>query len=72
MVKGISATALFICKSQIASRPKKMAKNNIIACTNPYWHYYSPIYYNELEKPFLGEARAKAEYPMKTLLDAGG
>lgn len=48
-----------------------MAKNNIIACTNPYWHYYSPIYYNELEKPFLGEARAKAEYPMKTLLDAG-
>lgn len=54
-----------------SEQAKKMAENNIIACTNPYWHYYSPIYYNELEKPFLGEARAKAEYPMKTLLDAG-
>ena len=54
-----------------SEQAEKMAENNIIACTNPYWHYYSPIYYNELEKPFLGEARAKAEYPMKTLLDAG-
>ncbi|MCF0120028.1 MAG: amidohydrolase [Oscillospiraceae bacterium] len=49
----------------------RMAKNNIHATANPYWHTSNPIYYNELELPYLGEYRAANEYPLKSLLDAG-
>ncbi len=41
------------------------------AVTNPYWHYSSPVYYEVLELPYLGEKRAKAQYPMASLVQAG-
>ena len=43
----------------------------LVAVTNPYWHYSSPVYYEALELPYLGARRAKAQYPMKSLVDQG-
>lgn len=56
-----------VCPDQI-SRVKKLGA---VAVTNPYWHYSSPIYYEALELPYLGIQRAKAQYPMKSLVDQG-
>ncbi|MGN0346037.1 MAG: amidohydrolase [Lachnospiraceae bacterium] len=50
---------------------EQMGQMEILAVTNPYWHYREPVYYEELEKPFLGEERAAREYPMKSLLRHG-
>ena len=49
----------------------RMAKHGILGVVNPYWHYFSPVYFEELEKPYLGVERASEEYPMRSLLDAG-
>ena len=50
---------------------EKMGQMGILAVTNPYWHYREPVYYEELEKPFLGEKRAAREYPMRSLQKHG-
>lgn len=50
---------------------ERMQRSGILAVTNPYWHYSNPSYYDELEKPFLGDARAKREYPMQSLIAHG-
>ncbi|MCB6993834.1 amidohydrolase [bacterium 210820-DFI.6.37] len=50
---------------------QRMADLNVIAVTNPYWFCKEPGYYEELEVPYLGEARASSEYPMKDFFDAG-
>lgn len=49
----------------------RIADNKIIAVTNPYWHFFDPVYYDELEKPFLGAERAAREYPMNSFLKRG-
>lgn len=49
---------------------KRMADNGIVAVVNPYWHIKNPVYFDAIEKPFLGE-RAEFEYPMKSIMDGG-
>ena len=48
----------------------RMAKNNIVCLSNPYWFFKEKGYYDGIEVPYLGE-RAEHEYPMKSLFDAG-
>ena len=48
----------------------RMKKLGLVAVTNPYWHYSSPVYYEALELPYLGARRAKAQYPMKSLVQS--
>ncbi|MBQ7436898.1 MAG: amidohydrolase [Oscillospiraceae bacterium] len=48
----------------------RIKKLGVIAVTNPYWHYSSPVYYEALELPYLGARRAKAQYPMKSLVES--
>ena len=43
----------------------------VVAVTNPYWHFRNSVYYDTLEKPFLGEERASKEYYMRSITDAG-
>ena len=49
----------------------RMKALGAVAVTNPYWHYTSPVYYQVLELPYLGEKRAKTQYPMASLIQAG-
>ncbi len=42
----------------------------VIAIPNPLWHVRG-AYYRQLQVPYLGEARAAHEYPMKSFVDAG-
>ena len=49
--------------------PKRMADLNVVAVVNPYWHYETPLY-EPLEKPFLGEERAKHMYFLGDYLKA--
>lgn len=48
----------------------RIAANNVVAVTNPYWHFKAPGYFTDIEVPYLGD-RAYHEYPMKSLFDAG-
>lgn len=50
---------------------QRMAALEIGAVVNPYWHYSNPVYYDTLEKPYLGEKRAKEEYPVASFRNAG-
>lgn len=50
---------------------QRMADLNIIACTNPYWHFKDPCVYFQAELPYLGKERAENEFPMKSLKEAG-
>ena len=56
-----------VCPDQIS----RMKELGVVAVTNPYWHYSSPVYYEALELPYLGAQRAEAQYPMKSLVDQG-
>jgi predicted amidohydrolase YtcJ len=56
-------THLQIVKEEHINRMKQF---NIIAVTNPFWHFKNPDYFKELEVPFLGRQRAEKEYPMKS------
>ncbi len=49
----------------------RMHKLNVVGVTNPYWHFLDPVYYEELELPFLGAERAAKEYPMNSMLSKG-
>lgn len=50
---------------------KRMADLKIVAVTNAYWYCKEPGYFNEVEVPYLGEAKANKEYPQKSFFDAG-
>lgn len=50
---------------------ERMKELGIVAVTNPYWHFKNPVYYDNLEKPFLGEERASKEYYLGSLQRAG-
>jgi len=43
----------------------QMKNLNLIAVTNPYWHFRNPAYFEKLESPYLGDIRAENEYPVK-------
>ena len=49
----------------------RMKSLGVVAVTNPYWHFRNRVYYDTLEKPFLGEERASKEYYMRSITDAG-
>lgn len=49
----------------------RMKELGIIAVTNPFWHYKNPAYYHKLEMVYLGEERAKREYPLRSFFDHG-
>lgn len=42
---------------------QRMAKLNVVASLNSYWHYKDPFYYEELFAPLLGLKRAEACFP---------
>ena len=50
---------------------KRMTDLKMVASANAYWFCKEPGYFYELEVPYLGEARANKEYPMKSFFDAG-
>lgn len=43
---------------------------DVVAVTQPYWHYKAPEYFDIVEYAALGD-RALKEYPMKSLKDTG-
>ncbi|MBS5129017.1 MAG: amidohydrolase [Lachnospiraceae bacterium] len=47
----------------------EMSKHQIVAVTNPYWHSKNPLYFEQVELPFIGKERAEKQYPMKSLAD---
>ena len=49
----------------------KMKKLGIVAVVNPYWHFKNPVYYDNLEVPYLGEERASKEYMLGTFKKKG-
>ena len=49
----------------------RMAKQNILAVVNPYWHFKDSLYFDALEIPYLGIVRAESEYPLASLVEAG-
>lgn len=50
---------------------EKMKELGIVAVVNPYWHFKNPVYYNNLEVPYLGEERASKEYLLGSLKKKG-
>lgn len=49
----------------------RMGRLGILGVVNPYWHFNNPVYHEVLEIPYLGQERADAEYPMRSLSEAG-
>jgi predicted amidohydrolase YtcJ len=48
----------------------RFAELNAIGVPQPFW-FKIDDYYSELALPYLGEERAKRQYPMKSFIDAG-
>lgn len=44
---------------------KRMKENSIIANVQAYWHFKSPVMFEQIEKSLLGE-RAESEYPLQS------
>jgi predicted amidohydrolase YtcJ len=49
---------------------KRFADLGVIAVPQPFW-FTKVGFYDAIEAPYLGEARASREYPMKSFFDAG-
>ncbi|MCL2055340.1 MAG: amidohydrolase [Oscillospiraceae bacterium] len=49
----------------------RMGEMKIIGSTQPFWHVKAPGFYHEVEQPFLGDERALAAYPVRSLIDNG-
>ncbi len=49
---------------------KRFAELEVIAVPQPFW-FSKGGFYDAIEAPYLGEARASGEYPMKSFFDAG-
>ncbi|MDR0876054.1 MAG: amidohydrolase family protein, partial [Clostridiales Family XIII bacterium] len=43
----------------------------VIASYQPFWHFKEPFWYEEIERGHLGEQRAMAAYPVRTILNRG-
>lgn len=63
-----AVTHLQVVKDEQIERMKQL---HIVAVVNPYWHFKNPIYYNNLEVPFLGQERADKEYPVASFIKRG-
>lgn len=50
---------------------KQLAELEITIVVNPYWHIKDPVYFDELEEPYIGTKRAENEYPVASFLNAG-
>lgn len=50
---------------------RRMAKLNVVASLNSYWHYKEPYYYEEIFVPLLGPERAATAFPARRFWDAG-
>lgn len=48
----------------------RFAELSVVASTQPYWHYREPDFWEPVEYKALG-ARAKKQYPLKSLADTG-
>jgi predicted amidohydrolase YtcJ len=48
----------------------RFAELGVVGVPQPFWFSINAYYWN-LELPYLGEERARAEYPMQSLIDAG-
>lgn len=49
----------------------QLAELGIAVVVNPYWHTKDALYFEKIEKPYLGKERAEQEYPVKSFLKAG-
>jgi predicted amidohydrolase YtcJ len=49
---------------------KRFAELGVIAVPQPFW-FSKGQFFDAIEAPYLGEARASREYPMKSFFDAG-
>ena len=49
----------------------ELAKLGVCVVVNPYWHTRDSLYYEKLEKPYLGLERAEKEYPVCSFIKAG-
>lgn len=50
---------------------ERMKAMKVVAVTNPYWHFKNGTYYDNLERPFLGDERAGKEYYLNSIVKAG-
>lgn len=48
---------------------RRMARLNIVASLNSYWHYQEPFYYEEIFVPLLSPQRAAAAFPARRFWD---
>ena len=49
---------------------ERMAKLNVTASLNSYWHYKEPFYYEEIFVPVLGRKRAATSFPARSFFQA--
>ena len=49
----------------------RFGKLNVIASLQPYWAFKEPYWWEVVDQPLLGTARAETEYPMQSFIDAG-
>ncbi|MBR0597302.1 amidohydrolase [Sinanaerobacter chloroacetimidivorans] len=49
---------------------ERMARLNIIANVQAYWHFKDPLFWHDSDYALLGE-RAEREFPLKSFIDAG-
>lgn len=53
------------------SQIKRMKELGVVAVVNPYWHIKNPVYFDNLEIPYLGKERAENQYLVKSLKKEG-
>ncbi len=49
----------------------RFAEMKVIANLQPYWAFKEPYWWEVVDQPLLGTARADTEYPMQSFIDAG-
>ncbi len=49
---------------------QRFAELDVIACTQPYWAFKEPEWWEVIDAPFLGD-RAEKEYPLQSFYNAG-
>lgn len=50
---------------------ERMKAMKVVAVVNPYWHFRNGTYYDNLERPFLGDERAGREYYLNSIVKEG-
>ena len=50
---------------------EQLAELGVAVVVNPYWHTRDELYFEQIEKPYLGAERAEREYPVASFLRAG-